>query len=346
MMFHSQQTPTPGGGVALGKFAGYPEFLRPRETGEALDSLDTWIDEGTQTAFERWGPQWNTAFVMGAAYAFVWKARPDDMHLCGIIAPSRDAVGRDYPLVIATRFHPALVARAPHIVPLAFGDFLDEAYRIVDEARSTPMTVESFTAQVDRIGAVAVEEALRAEAEYAEWAYQTRLDEGWGAVFGSDRPLDHAAYALESIGAALVPVREHRSLESPLVLRLPLGAGGAAAAALWFDVVRRICRWSSVVPTGFWSGRQPGAHSPCRPRARPHVRRAVAPGSGHGAHLRPGRFGPLERAQPRDVRPGPDPPRGRRRGVDGRLPRRAGPVAGKPGKLSKALFPCFSPIFE
>ena len=58
---------------------------------------------------------------------------------------------------------------------------------------------------------------------------------------------------LDAIGAALVPVREHQSLEAPLVLRLPLGGGGAAAAALWFDVVRRICRWSSTIPTGFWA---------------------------------------------------------------------------------------------
>ena len=110
------------------------------------------MDEGTQAAHERWGAEWNTAFLMGAAYGFLWKARPDDAHLCGIIAPSKDAVGRDYPLAVAARFSPGLFARAPHIVPLAFGDFLDEAYRVVDEARSTPMSVAELNAQVERIG--------------------------------------------------------------------------------------------------------------------------------------------------------------------------------------------------
>jgi type VI secretion system ImpM family protein len=251
MMFQSSQSD--GGGVALGKFAGYPEFLRPRERGEALDTLDAWIDEGTQFSHERWGPAWNTAFLMGAAYGFVWKARADEEHLCGIIAPSKDAVGRDYPLVVATRFQPGLVARAPHIIPLAFGDFLDEAYQIVDEARSTPIPVEHFNARVERMGAIAADEVVRAEAEYTEWSYRTRVDEGWGALFGAEYPVEQAARTLEAIGAALVPVREHRSLESPLVLRLPLGSGGAAAASLWLDVVRRICRWSTTVPSAFWA---------------------------------------------------------------------------------------------
>jgi type VI secretion system protein ImpM len=262
MMFRSSRRPPQQessgssielGGVALGKFAGYPEFLRPSEGGEALEGLDAWMDEGTQVAHERWGAEWNTAFLMGAAYGFLWKARPDDTHLCGIIAPSRDAVGRDYPLAVATRFSPTLVARAPHIVPLAFGDFLDEAYRVVDEARSTPLSVADFTARVQAIATATEDEVLRAEAEYAEWSHHTRLEEGWGAVFPGDRPLEQATRALEVIGAALVPVREHRSLETPLVLRLPLGTGGVAAAALWFDVVRRICRWSSTIPAAFWA---------------------------------------------------------------------------------------------
>jgi type VI secretion system protein ImpM len=260
MMFRSlrpppSQRPVPIelGGVALGKFAGYPEFLRPSDGGEALDRLDAWMDEGTQVALERWGAEWNTAFLMGAAYGFLWQARPDDAHLCGIIAPSRDAVGRDYPLAVATRFSPALVARAPHIVPLAFGDFLDEAYRAVDEARSTPISVADFTARVQAIASATEDDVLRAEAEYSEWAYGTRLEEGWGAIFVGERPLDQAVRALEVIGASLVPVREHRSLEVPLVLRLPLGTGGVAAAALWFDVVRRICRWSSTIPSAFWA---------------------------------------------------------------------------------------------
>ncbi len=256
MMFHSSRMPTHGGGVALGKFAGYPEFLRASDAsgGEAIDTLDSWMDEGIQSAHERWGAEWGTSFLMGAAYGFLWKSRPDDPHLCGIIAPSRDAVGRDYPLVVAGRFAPGLVARAPHIVPLAFGDFLDQAYQLVDEARSTPMPIGDFNARLQALQMVTTDEVLRAEADYAAWSNGTWLEQGWAALFPSERPLDEAAHALDIIGAALAPVRDQRTYDRSLVLRLPLGNGGVGAAALWFDVVRRICRWGpATIPSAFWA---------------------------------------------------------------------------------------------
>ena len=252
MIFGSSRAPFEGG-VALGKFAGYPEFLRPGDGGEAEGSLDAWLDEGTQAAHERWGPEWTAAFPRGAAFGFVWGARSDDAHLCGVLAPSRDAVGRDYPLAVATRFLPGLVARAPHVVPLAFGDVLDEAYRVVDEARSTPLSMSDFTTRVQRIPRVTPDEVFRAEAEYSDWSVRTRLAEGWGAVFPGQHPLEEAAQALEAIGAALAPVSERGGHGASLVLRLPLGAGGVGAAALWLDVVRRIGRWSSAIPRAFWA---------------------------------------------------------------------------------------------
>jgi type VI secretion system protein ImpM len=251
-MFRSMSTTPDAGVFAVGKFAGYPEFLRAEAGGEAVDAFDEWVERGNVAAYERWGPQWSTTFPMGAAQGFLWSAAHDQTRLCGVIAPSRDAVGRDYPLAVAARFPGTLVARAPHIVPLAFGEFLDAAYRVIDEARTIPMSVGELTSRLQTLAAASVDDVHRAEAEYAAWCHSTPLERGWSAIFPCSNPMEKAARALHAIGAVLAPFRGREAPETSLVLRLPLGMGGVAAAALWCDVVRRICRWSSTVPSAFW----------------------------------------------------------------------------------------------
>ncbi len=251
-MFRSSPIPAAPGVFAIGKFVGYPEFLRADAGGDALDAFDSWVERGTMAAHERWGAQWSTTFPMGAAFGFLWTSARDQSCLCGVIAPSRDAVGRDYPLAVAARFPEALVARAPHLVPLAYGDFLDGAYRLVDDARTIPMSVAELTARLHALIAANGEDMQRAESEYSTWCHETPLDQAWRAVFPSFNPVEKAARALQAITAALAPFRGREAPDTPLVLRLPLGNGGVAAAALWFDIVRRLGRWSRTVPSAFW----------------------------------------------------------------------------------------------
>ncbi len=83
-----------GSVFAIGKFAGHPEFIRADVSGEAVDSFDDWLDRGSLAALERWGAAWATTFPMGVAHGFFWGTPRDATRICGVVAPSRDAVGR------------------------------------------------------------------------------------------------------------------------------------------------------------------------------------------------------------------------------------------------------------
>ncbi len=254
----------PGAVFALGKFAGHPEFLRA--DGDAAASLDAWLNAGWEAALMRHGAAWSGAFKMGAAYGFLWRppvpargagARVDPgERLCGVIAPSVDSVGREYPLAIAARVPAALIAHAPHAVPLAFGDFLEGAYALVSEARTRPMAADELSHHLRGLAVPSYAEVGQAEAEYLAWCHHARLEQAWGAVFPGPDPLDAAARALDTLAGALAPFRGREGVETPLTLRLPLGAGGPAAAVLWIDVVRRLCRWSSAAPSAFWAAEE------------------------------------------------------------------------------------------
>jgi type VI secretion system protein ImpM len=244
---------------ALGKFAGHPEFLRA--DGDTAASLDEWLNSGWQAALLRHGDAWSRGFKMGSAYGFLWRARArpgekpgaTDDRLCGVIAPSVDSIGRDYPLCVFARVPAALVARAPHAVPLAFGDFLEQAYALVTDARARPMPSDELAHHLRTLAVPSYADVGQAEAEYLQWCREARLGDAWGAVFPGVDPLDRAARVLDVLAGALAPFRGREGVETSLTLRLPLGAGGPAAAVLWIDVVRRMCRWSSAAPSAFWA---------------------------------------------------------------------------------------------
>jgi type VI secretion system protein ImpM len=254
MVFRSPPPSPPAfapGVFAVGKCAGHAEFLRPDEG--VVAQFDAWVERGMTWALERWGTAWKSALPMGVAYGFLWRAPRADASLCGIIAPSRDAIGRDYPLAVLSPVAHAVIARAPHVVPLAFGGFLDSAYDTVVEARVAPWSPRDLAAQMAMLVTGGPDDVLRAEAEYASWTYETRLDTAWAAVFPEQDPITAVARTLDALSAALVPLRGREDPETPLVLRLPLGHGGAAAAAVWIDVVRRLARWSRTIPSAFWA---------------------------------------------------------------------------------------------
>jgi hypothetical protein len=191
---------------------------------------------------------------MGVAYGFLWRpGRGDDASLCGVLAPSRDAIGRDYPLAVLTPVAHALVARAPHVVPLAFGAFLDAAYDSVAEARVAPWTPRDLAARLATLATGGADDVLRAEAEYVAWTHDTRLDAAWSAVFPGGDPIAAAARTLDALSAALTPLRGREDPETSLMLRLPLGNAGPAAAVVWLDVVRRMARWTRTIPSAFWA---------------------------------------------------------------------------------------------
>ncbi len=236
---------------ALGKFAGDAEYVRV-DGGGAVAALDEWVSQATALGYAKRGDSWRMSLPMGAPFAFLWHPRRDrenDELLAGVIAPSRDAVGRDYPLVIVTRFSEKLVANAPHLVPLAFGEFLDVSYETIADARAKPMPVPAFAARVGAIVCPTELDVSNAGAQYDAWCAEVSVSDGWRVVFGDEDPVESAVQAIATLTSTLGPTL---ATGAALTARLPLGTGGAAAAVLWLDVVARLFRGLKVSPSAFW----------------------------------------------------------------------------------------------
>jgi type VI secretion system ImpM family protein len=234
--------------VAVGKIAGEAEYLRAETEAGAL--FDSWLDAGFEAAFERWGEAWRAALRKGSPYAFVWwpaVGSRTEGPLCGVLAPSRDAVGRDYPLAVFGHACVEIVDRAPHVVLLALGGFLDQVWGVIDVARCTPMTRSELSLRMRELPYPQEDEATRAAAEYDAWCQAASVREGWNAVL----PVGGDMASIERIVAEI----EHGAAGG--LLRLPVG-GGAGAVALWLDIASRVLGGGEGTHSAFWS---PDNHS-------------------------------------------------------------------------------------
>jgi type VI secretion system ImpM family protein len=253
MGFLSPSTRHPSAMVALGKIPGHPEFLQVRTSREPEQSFDLWIEEGMQMAAYQYGPAWTHSFETGSVQGFVWRApraARTDALLCGVLFPSCDAVGRHYPLAIACEVPQQVVMRAPHVVPLAFGEFLERVHAAT--ADFATLAPGDLTVRLAGLGPPGAEDIARAAAEYDDWCNSARIGTAWSAIF-AESPVQRSFDVLRALAAVTEGVRGVECPQAPLSVRLPLGQGGPASAALWLDIIRRLCRWRATVPSTFWA---------------------------------------------------------------------------------------------
>ncbi len=239
---------------ALGKVGGHPEFLRAPD--ELSSTLDGWLDTGWQVANGLYGSSsWGDAFADGSSYGFLWSHGSKIGEVsCGVIAPSIDSVGRRYPLVIACRTATSTVAKGWPVVPLAAEAFVDEAHALVIESQASRLAAADLGARLTQLAIPCEGDVEAAARDYSAWSAQTRIEEVWSAIFAdSAAPLEMAAAAIDVLAEGLRPWVGQEWPATSLVLRLPMGQGGPAAAVVWLDIVRKLTRWKQTIPTAFWA---------------------------------------------------------------------------------------------
>ena len=253
-MWSTQGPPASSPRLAVfGKTPRMGDFLRVGNGGAAGEALEQWVEQGLAYAEAKRGAAWPSIYGAGATYAFIFRpprSSPAREPLVGVIKPSVDAVGRRFPLVVYAQALSRAAVPWPHILPMAFGDFLDAAATLLFEADSVT-GIADMQAALRRIAPPHTADADRNAHEYEAWAASTPLEHAWSVVYGADRWLS-APRAVHTIAEAVGPFRGQEAPATKLGLRLPLGPGGIAAAVFWLDVVRRMARTPAEARTCFW----------------------------------------------------------------------------------------------
>jgi type VI secretion system protein ImpM len=178
---------------------------------------------------------------------FVYRDPEAQGTMVGVLAPSRDQVGRSFPLSIFARVDPSTAVRFPAL-PAAYAQFLDGAVALLAEAAQlTPSSL------ADRARAL----PLPADGdidEAAQWARQA-LEATPGAVilealFGPlpDRVHYHGIHMFRT-GCAQVTGRDPGN--AAIILECP--ASDDVQVDFWLSLAQGLLRWTTAPPSLLWT---------------------------------------------------------------------------------------------
>jgi type VI secretion system ImpM family protein len=229
----------------VGKLPGWADFVRLGARGVPFEQLLRWLVGGAELAAGSRRPPLGMPSE-GNIQAFVY--RSGGSLLCGALAPSCDSVGRRVPVAAAVEVEiDEALGRHPELLPILFENVWAETSEIIGELQRSSRDEVS-----ERSWALELALTTReAEETYQSWTQEIAVVDFLELVFGDD--VERAPRVLAFVEEAAAPYRGVEMPETPLSLRLPLGASGGATVCFWLDLVRRVARWRRTVPSFFWS---------------------------------------------------------------------------------------------
>jgi type VI secretion system protein ImpM len=226
------------GAALFGKIPARADFVRERCTDRAAQRFDQWLIKAIETM------QAARASLPPVMVRFAFCAEEERSLLVGVLSPSKDQVGRDFPISV---FCSVPLAQAESLLcglPLAYGAFLSAAEDLIREIPA--LSAEEVVARLDQLpapdphslslGAARVSEALRA-ADARELAARTLGDpDGAGPAYGY---------------YTFVTAARNASAGSPTVLDCPIQIDVDLFA--WLALAERLMRGRGTAPSFFWT---------------------------------------------------------------------------------------------
>jgi type VI secretion system protein ImpM len=232
----------------VGKLPSQADFVRQHVAGRVGGEFDRWLVKATQTLLSA------KAELPPAAVRFVFSAPNCESVAIGVLVPSRDQVGRTFPLAIYTTLLAPFAARHALGLPLAYLQFLDDAEAIALSAANT--NAAELKARAATLVPANQEIVLAASQQCRDVLAQMPAREMLTRVFPSSQP-GAPFYALHTFMVASDGARSALAAAAPTVLDCPivtdvdlaawieLGCRGTPSAAVcltfaWVQVVPRL----------------------------------------------------------------------------------------------------------
>ncbi len=206
-----------------GKHPGRSDFIRWNAGDLSRLGFDRWFEDAFEMLVRegRPFPSEPTAFLFPVgAEAIV-----------GVLAPSRDAVGRDFPLLIVATATPPLLNRNFPLFPLACSRFIEEATRLLRLAASAPL--EAVLAQAEALDLVPWEPIGRND--FDAYLLGTELNELEVAM--GDIP-NEVPYAMSTLLQACIQSHNGVTDGGPANITIDAPAPSHGTAALWLELLR------------------------------------------------------------------------------------------------------------
>ncbi|MGE3153428.1 MAG: type VI secretion system-associated protein TagF [Nitrospiraceae bacterium] len=246
-----------------GKLPFSREFLRWNGAGVEMRELDPWLQEGMVSAKSRLGHELKKAVEKAEPWNFLFAPVRSSRLTLGVILPSLDQVGREYPFLAFLLIDQETMRLRRALLPLAFKGFLGRTRDLVRRLQLTQdwnafkqaFESSNWTAPMEASQVQACYDAALNSVTVAEWCTEI-----WGDT--TSRPM------VEVLCSALVKkVAPHAGAHTPRspVLRFPLVKGEKDETndmPFWMDLTASVRTEWGDPRVMFWT-RGSAAVDPC-----------------------------------------------------------------------------------
>ncbi len=241
-MAYAEQLP-PGNGAGLfGKIPARADFVRENLSDVVAYALAQWIERGMENLAASGLP------FPGVLLRFVFTASDAANAAVGVMGPSRDQVGRKFPVALFHVLPVSAVAQNLSAIPATYERFLAEASALVREIPAL-----GHEEALQRLRALRPPDAD--ETEMGRRLSRRALAEEGAAGFAQrlfgDPTEGRQYYAFNTFQIAALRASASAGQGSPTVLDCPVALDLDLLA--WLDLAQRLLGWGDRAPSVVWA---------------------------------------------------------------------------------------------
>ena len=166
-----------------GKLPLSSEFIRCQASGAEIEELDRWVREGMYYAKSHMGSSWSNDFAQGDLWGFLYVPRQGCRFLTGLLKPSQDKAGREFPFLVYLVLEKGEFREHPWCAPMHFKEFFAQSHRVLaDVGAESDLARLQFRLQA--LAPVEGPETSSVESRYHAELLRRRLRDHWADLFG------------------------------------------------------------------------------------------------------------------------------------------------------------------
>ncbi len=222
--------------TVFGKLPSQGDFFRHGASPPAVHEAERWLTESYE-ALRGAGQD----FPDGPMVAVLSGAQGNDV-VVTVAVPSRDSVGRSFPIVGFTTIPKDVIAGRGWAIPVLFARYVDTLQRVLIRA-SSGGSVEHLISDLATVPEIGVQAIEQAEATSIHLVGSNTVQAFEARCFS---PADRRFYAYRTLRMACDQARAAGPTGSGPVLSCPIGH--ALDVILWSGLASRLLGWSTVLP--------------------------------------------------------------------------------------------------
>lgn len=230
----------------IGKLPQRADFVRIGASGPAANELDQWLVRAAEALY------FAKVKLPPAPVRYAYACASAPSLLLGVLAASRDRVGREFPITAFATLPMQSLAGKNSALLAAAGDFFERTEALLDA--SAALSPEALGERLAQLPAPELGSIDERHIEFCEQLRRASAASFFERGFG---PLAAGAhhYALFTFSTAAQAHRAPAHQMSVVVLDCP--AADTQDALSWLELADRLLRWPAAVPSWLWT-RAPG----------------------------------------------------------------------------------------